>query len=51
MIVLRKADVDLRICGDYRIAVNYKICSDSFPIPNVETVLHALSGTNLFYKN
>ena len=39
IVVLRKADGDLRNCGDYKIGVNHKICSESFPISNIETVL------------
>ena len=32
------------------IEVNHKICSDSFPIPNIQSVLHALVGTKYFTK-
>ena len=31
----RKSDGDKRICGDYKIGVNHKVCSDSYPISNV----------------
>ena len=47
-VVLRKADKDLRICGDYKIRVNHKFCSDLFPFPNIETVLNASVGTKYF---
>ena len=50
IVVLRKADEDLRIWGDYKIGVNYKICSESFPIPKIEIILHALVGTKYFTK-
>lgn len=30
IIVLRKSNGDLRICGNYKISVNYKICLDSY---------------------
>ena len=40
----------MRICGDYKVGVNYKICTDSYPIPDVETVLHALAGSKYFTK-
>ena len=50
IVILKKKDGDLRICGDYKVGVNYKICSDSYPIPNVETVLHPLAGSKYFTK-
>lgn len=30
---------DIRICGNYKIGINCKICSNSFPIPNIETAI------------
>ena len=50
IVVLKKKDGDLRICGDYKVGVNHKICADSYPIPNVETILHALAGSKYFTK-
>lgn len=50
IVVLRKTDGDLRICGDYKIGVNHKVCSDSYPIPNVEVALHVLAGMSVFTK-
>ena len=50
IIILRKADGELIICGDYKIGVIPKICSDLFLIPNVETILQALAGTKYFTK-
>ena len=40
----------LDIYGDYKIRVNHKVCTDSYPIPNVEFVIHALAGMNVFTK-
>ena len=34
--LLSMSDGDIRICGDYKKGVNHKVCSDSYPIPNVE---------------
>ena len=50
IVISRKADGDLRICGVYKIKVNHKMCSDSFPISNVETILHNLTGKKYFTK-
>ena len=50
IVVLRKSDGDIHICGDYKIGINHKICSDSYPIPNVEVAIHALAGMSVFTK-
>nr|XP_012559948.1 uncharacterized protein K02A2.6-like [Hydra vulgaris] len=50
LVVVRKTDRDLRICADYKIGVNQKICSDSYPIPNIETVFHKMVGMKYFAK-
>ncbi|XP_047135337.1 uncharacterized protein LOC124812559 [Hydra vulgaris] len=50
LVVVRKTDEDLRICGDYKIGVNQKICSDSYPIPNIETVFYKMAGMKYFAK-
>nr|XP_047140200.1 uncharacterized protein K02A2.6-like [Hydra vulgaris] len=50
LVVVRKTDGDLRICADYKIGVNQKLCSDSYPIPNIETVFHKMAGMKYFAK-
>ena len=50
IVVLRKSNGDIRIRGDYKIGVNHKVCSDSYPIPNVEVTVHALAGMSVFRK-
>lgn len=35
IVVLRKSDGDILICGDYTVDVNHKLHSDSYPIKNV----------------
>ena len=49
-VVLRKSYRNMYICGDYRICVNHKICSDNYPIPNVGVAIHAPAGMNVFTK-
>ena len=50
IVVLTTSDGDIRICGDYEIGVNHKVCSDSYPIPNVEVAIHALAGMSFSAK-
>ena len=47
---VRKQDGDLRICADYKIGVNQKICSDSYPIPNIENVFYKMARMKYFAK-
>ena len=50
IVVLRTSDGDIGICGDHRIGVNHKVCSDSYTIANVEVAIHALAGMSVFTK-
>ena len=50
IVIVRKPDGDVRICSDYKIGVNDKLCSDSFPIPRIETAFSVLSGMKYFAK-
>jgi len=47
IVVVRKKDGRLRLCVDYR-AVNARTCYDSYPLPNIEATLDALSGSSWF---
>ena len=50
IVVLRNSEGDIRMCGDYKIVVNHKFCSDSYHIPNVEIAIHALADMSVFTK-
>ena len=50
IVVLRKSDGDRRLCGEYEIGINHKVCSDSYPIPNVGVSFHALAGMSVFTR-
>lgn len=50
LVVVRKADGDLRLCGDYKLGVNPRICCDSYPTPSVEVALNKLAGSKSFAK-
>ena len=49
-VIFKKTDVDIRICGDYKIDVNHQICSDSFLLPCIETASHELANIKHFAK-
>ena len=48
IVVVRKPDGDLRICSDYKVGVNPKICADSYPLPSLETAFCELAGMSHF---
>ena len=50
IVVVRKTDGDVRICADYKVGVNPKICNDSFPMPTVETAFSNMAGMTHFAK-
>ena len=50
MVIVRKPNGNLRVCADYKVGVNPKICSDSYPMPSVETAFSALAGMQYFAK-
>ena len=39
IVVVRRPDGDVHICADYKVGVNPKICSDSFPMPHTNPPL------------
>ena len=50
LVIIRKPDGDVRICVDYKMAVNPQIYSDSFPIPDIETAFSEMAGMTHFAK-
>ena len=50
LVIVRKPDGDVRICADYKVSVNPKICNDSFPMPQIESAFSALAGMSYFAK-
>ena len=50
LVVVRKANGDLRLCADYKVGVNPKICCDSYPIPQIESAFSDLAGMTHFAK-
>ena len=49
-VAIKRTDGDIRICGDNKIGVNHQICSDSFPLPSIETASQELANMKHFAK-
>ena len=49
-LVIRESEGEICTCGDYNIGVHHKVCSDSYPISNVQVGFHAQVGMNVFTK-
>jgi hypothetical protein len=50
LVVVRKSDKSLRLCGDYKVTVNQVVQSDTYPLPNAEDLFASLSGGEVFTK-
>jgi hypothetical protein len=50
IVVVRKPDGDVRICSDYKVGLNEKLCSDSYPIPRIETAFSAMAEMKVYAK-
>ncbi|XP_064469135.1 uncharacterized protein K02A2.6-like [Ornithodoros turicata] len=49
LVVTKKKDGRIRLCVDLR-APNKAVVPDCYPLPNMEELLHKLSGANIFSK-
>ena len=45
-----KSDGSVRICGDYKVAVNKALVSDIYPLPTTEDLFASLAGGKVFSK-
>lgn len=50
MVVITKPNGDLRICTDYKVGVNRRICCDSYPMPSMETAFSELAGMKVYAR-
>lgn len=50
IVVVRKSDGSVRICGDYKVGVNERICCDSYNLPNIEVAFMKMANKNKFAK-
>ena len=47
---VKKPNGELRLCVDFKVHVNKKIKTESYPIPNIETIFSKLKNANKFAK-
>ena len=45
-----KPDGSIRICGDYKVAINPSLLVDQFPVPKAEDLFSSLAGGKNFSK-
>lgn len=50
VVIVRKKDGSLRVCGDYRCTVNPALRTSAYPLPTVQELLATLRGGRLFSK-
>jgi hypothetical protein len=47
---VKKSNGKLRMCADYKVHVNEKICSEAYPLPQIESLFSRVSGARFFAK-
>ena len=47
---VRKRDGTLRMCADYKVHINDRICTYSYPLPNIETLFANMDKARYFSK-
>ena len=50
VVVVPKADVSIRLCGDLKVSVNQVLDVNKYPLPNPQDLLSALAGGKLFTR-
>ena len=50
IVVIKKTNGVIRICGDYKSGVNHEMCSDLFSLLSIETASHKLANMKHFAK-
>lgn len=50
IVAVRKSLNDVRICGDYKVAVNSALDTKQYPLPKIEELFHELNGGERFSK-
>ena len=50
VVVVRKKNGSIRLCGDFKVSVNPHIEANEYPIPNPTDLLASISGATVFSK-
>lgn len=50
IVAVHKSDGNIRLCGDYKVGVNKRVCSDSYCIPGIEMAFTKMHGFTKFAK-
>ncbi|XP_062514560.1 uncharacterized protein K02A2.6-like [Corticium candelabrum] len=50
IVVVRKGDGNVRICGDYKVTINLYIDLDQYPMPNPDDLFSTLAGGKKFSR-
>lgn len=51
IVVVPKASKNqVRICANFKVGVNHKICNDYYPIPEIESAFCKVAGCEFFAK-
>jgi len=50
LVVIPKADGNVRLCVDYKVGVNKKLVSSSYPIRKIDEILNNLKGSKYFCR-
>lgn len=50
IVVVRKKNGSIRLCGDFKVSINPHIESHEYPIPNPSDLLSSISGASVFSK-
>ena len=50
IVIVRKVDNSIRICGDYKVAINPYLEMDHYPMPNPQDLFATLAGGQYFTR-
>ena len=48
IVIVRKADGSIRVCGDYKVSVNPYLETECYPVPNPQDLFSTLAGGRVY---